>query len=79
MNEQQRQLVGIVRNHAASSGVVFTPWYGLDLIYKDGMLYKVTPNVPSFHRTYTPVMSLQDIMQSTDQQIWETIMGGYSL
>jgi hypothetical protein len=78
MNEQQRQLIAAVRNHAASPGVVFTPWYGLDLIYINGMLHKATPNVSSFHRSYTPVMSLHDIMQSTDEQIWETIMGGYS-
>jgi len=74
-DDQVRILAGCVRNYM-NTATVFTSWYGLDLAYRDGMLCRCTPNVPSEQRAYTPICSMWELHDLPDAQIWEKVMRG---
>lgn len=75
ITEQQRTLATHVRTHMAGQGVVFSPWFGLDLSYRDGTLYRTTPNVPTHQRSYTPLATIDELHDATDEEIWQKVMG----
>ena len=76
--DQIRVLAGHVRNYMQTA-TVFTPWPGLDLTYRDGMLCRCTPNVSSEQRQYTPLCSMWDVHDASDAQIWEIVMKGIAV
>lgn len=75
-DQQRRTLAGAVRNMITAPGVIFSPWTGLDLTYRDGNLCKASLPSKDGERSYTVLCSQHAIYYSTDDNIWQLVMGG---
>jgi hypothetical protein len=72
--DKQRILAGAIRNMLPCPNVPFSPWFGQDFAYKDGMLCR-TQNAPSDQRTYEPLFAIEEIYGMSDKAIWKRVMG----
>jgi len=76
LEDQKRHLAGVIRNMMTAPGSVFSPWYGLDFSYRDGVLCQASPNASSFQRKYTKIMDASALHDATDEEIWRMVMEG---
>lgn len=79
MNEEsqgaQVALATAVRN-AATSQCIFLPWSGCELAFRDGALYRVTPNTSQYDRQYgAPLLRVEELIGMADDEIWQRVMG----
>lgn len=73
LEQQKIILAGAVRNHMVSPGSVFTPLSGVSLVYRDGMLCKMT-RLKHDERQYTPLKSMHELHGMNDEKIWKLVM-----
>jgi hypothetical protein len=73
-DDKQRMLAGAIHNNIGTA-TVFSPWYGQDFCYRDGMLCR-TQNAPSDKRSFEPICTVLDVMVMDESAIWKRVMGG---
>lgn len=68
-------LATAVRN-AATGQCIFTPLDGLELVFRDGQLCRVSPNSSQFERQHMPIgLRVEELPGMSDDEIWKRVMG----
>lgn len=73
--DARRHLAGAIRNMASAPGIVFSPWYGLDLSLRDGVLYRTDASKHHFDRGFTPIGNLDELLAKSDEEIMQVVTG----
>jgi hypothetical protein len=73
LEQQKIILAGAIRNHMVSPGSVFTPLAGVSLVYRDGMLCKMT-RLKHDEKQFTPIKSMLELHDMSDEKIWKVVM-----
>jgi hypothetical protein len=69
-----RILVGAIRNNVTTS-TIFTPWHGLDLSIRDGQLHRTNAGISHFDRSFSPIVSVDELLVMTDIEIMRVVTG----
>lgn len=70
-----RILAGSIRNMVAAPGPLFSPWVGLDLSIRDGVLYRTSAHTSHFDRPYVPIAEVEELLALSDEEIMRRVTG----
>lgn len=66
LSRQKALLATAIRNHAVSTGGIFSPWDGLGFYYDQTTLYR---------ENGMPIASKNDLQGKSDNALWKLVMG----